>query len=83
MIGLSKEASIALPLSQLNVNEITLSLVNRYQNTWPLGIALISSGRVDVSPLITHHFTLEQTEDALLLGSTVPDSIKAVIHPQQ
>ena len=50
MIGMSKEASIALPLSQLNVNEITLSLVNRYQNTWPLGIALISSGRVDVLP---------------------------------
>ena len=83
MIGMSKEASIALPLSQLNVNEITLSLVNRYQNTWPLGIALISSGRVDVSPLITHHFTLEQTQDALLLGSTVADSVKAVIHPQQ
>ena len=83
MIGMSKEASIALPLSQLNVNEITLSLVNRYQNTWPLGIALISSGRVDVSPLITHHFTLDQTQDALLLASTVTDSVKAVIHPQQ
>ena len=83
MIGMSKEDAIALPLSQLNVNELTISLVNRYQNTWPLAIALISSGRVDVEPLITHHFPLAQTEDALLLGSTVPDSVKAVIHPQR
>lgn len=83
MIGLSKEERIPLPLSQLNVNEITISLVNRYQNTWPLGIALISSGRVDVDPLITHHFRLDQTEQALLLGRTVADSVKAVIHPQQ
>ncbi len=83
MIGMSKEEAIALPLSQLNVNELTISLVNRYQNTWPLAIALIASGRVDVDPLITHHFPLEQTEDALLLGSTVKDSVKAVIHPQR
>lgn len=83
MIGMSKEEAIALPLSQLNVNEITLSLVNRYRNTWPLGIALISSGRVDVTPLITHHFSLQQTQEAILLGSTVTDSVKAVIHPQQ
>ena len=83
MIGMSKESEIPLPLSQLNVNELTISLVNRYQNTWPLGIALISSGRVDVAPLITHHFPLEKTEEALLLGSTVSNSVKAVIHPQR
>lgn len=83
VIGLSKEEAIPLPLSQLNVNEITISLVNRYRNTWPLGIALIASGRVDVDPLVTHHFPLDQTRDALLLGRTVRDSIKAVIHPQQ
>ena len=83
VIGLSKEKSIGLPLSELNVNEITLNLVNRYNNTWPLAIELISSGRVDVAPLITHHFGLAQTEDALLLGSTVADSVKAIIHPQK
>ncbi|GAA3716843.1 NAD(P)-dependent alcohol dehydrogenase [Microlunatus aurantiacus] len=83
VIGLSKEQSIPLPLSQLNVNEISISLVNRYRNTWPLGISLIASGRVDVDPLITHHFPLAETRDALLLGRTVTDSIKAVIHPQQ
>lgn len=83
MIGMSKEEAIALPLSQLNVNELTISLVNRYRNTWPLAIALIASGRVDVEPLITHHFGLAETERALTLGSAVPDSVKAIIHPQR
>ena len=83
MIGMSKEDAVALPLAQLNPQELTISLVNRYNGTWPLAIALIASGRVDVDPLVTHHFGLDQTAEALLLGSHVPDSVKAVVHPQQ
>lgn len=83
MIGMSKEASIGLPLSQLNVNELTLALVNRYNHTWPLAIELVGSGRIDVAPLVTHHFPLVDAADALTLARRVPDSIKAVIHPQR
>lgn len=83
MIGMSKEEAIALPLSQLNVNELTLSLVNRYNHTWPLAIELVASGRIDVAPLVTHHFGLAEAADALTLGSRVTDSVKAVIHPQR
>lgn len=83
MIGMSKEELIGLPLSQLNPNELTISLVNRYNHTWPLAIELVSTGRIDVSPLVTHHFPLAETADALTLGSRVQDSVKAVIHPQQ
>jgi len=83
MVGMSKEDLIGLPLSQLNKNEVTLGTVNRYNNTWPIAIELVASGRVDVRPLITHHFTLEQTAEALTLAERVPDSVKAVVHPQQ
>lgn len=83
MVGMSKEELIGLPLAQLNPNELTLGTVNRYNNTWPTAIELVASGRVDVTPLITHHFALEQTADALTLTSRVTDSIKAIIHPQQ
>jgi L-iditol 2-dehydrogenase len=82
MIGMSKEESIGLPLAQLNVNELTISLVNRYNHTWPLAIELVSSGRIDVAPLVTHHFPLAESADALTLGSRVTDSVKAAIHPQ-
>lgn len=83
MVGMSKEEAIALPLAQLNPQELTISLVNRYAHTWPIAIDLVASGRVDLNPLITHHFRLDQTEEALMLGSHVPDSVKAIIHPQQ
>ncbi len=83
VVGMSKEEAIPLPLSQLNTQELTISLVNRYAHTWPLAIELVSSGRIDVTPLITHHFPLSQTEEALTLSSRVPDAVKAVIHPQQ
>jgi len=83
MIGMPKEELVGLPLSQLNVNELTISLVNRYNHTWPLAIELVASGRVDVLPLVTHHFGLADTAQALMLGKTVTDSVKAVIHPQR
>jgi L-iditol 2-dehydrogenase len=82
VIGVAKAETVALPLSSLNRTELTISLVKRYQNTWPLAIALVSSGRVNLNGLLTHEFTLSQTADALNLGATNPESLKAVIHPQ-
>jgi L-iditol 2-dehydrogenase len=82
MVGMPKQ-DVTLALSRLNVNELTIGLVNRYAHTWPTAIELISSGRVDVAPLVTHRFTLDETADALMLAKHVPDSVKAVIAPQQ
>jgi L-iditol 2-dehydrogenase len=73
VVGTSKEKAIALPLAQLNPQDLTISLVNRYAHTWPIAIELVSSARVHVTPLITHHFRLEQTEEALTLRSHVQD----------
>lgn len=82
MIGLPRE-SIELPVSFLNKKEVSLALVNRYQNTWPLGISLVSSGRVVVDHLQTHSFALKDTATALEIGSNDPQSLKAIIYPQQ
>lgn len=82
MVGMPKQA-VELPLSQLNSRELTIGLVNRYSHTWPIAIALVSSGRVDVKSIITHRFPLDRTEDAITLASRVPDSMKAIIYPQQ
>jgi len=82
MVGMPKQ-EVSLALSRLNVNELTIGLVNRYAHTWPTAIELISSGRVDVSSLVTHRFPLDETADAIMLAKHVPDSVKAVIAPQQ
>lgn len=82
MVGMPKQ-DVTLALSRLNVNELTIGLVNRYAHTWPIAIDLVSSGRVDVDSLVTHRFALDQTAEALMLAKTVPDSVKAMIAPQQ
>lgn len=83
VIGLSKAETVPLPLSVLNWKEITISMVNRYNNTWPLGIALVSSGRINLDGLVTHEFSLAQTAAALENTSTEPKSLKAMIYPQR
>jgi len=82
MVGMPKKP-VELPLSNLNVNELTLGLVNRYAHTWPTAIALISSGRVDAASIVTHHFGLDQAEAGITLLERDPQSMKAIIHPQQ
>lgn len=82
MVGMPKQ-DVSLALSRLNVRELTIGLVNRYAHTWPLAIELVASGRVDVASLVTHRFPLDQTADAIMLARNVPDSVKAVITPQQ
>lgn len=82
MVGMPKQA-VELPLSELNVNELTISLVNRYAHTWPTAIALVASGRVDVASLVTHRFPLDETADALMNAARVPSSMKSVVLPNR
>lgn len=82
MVGMPKKP-VELPLSNLNVNELTIGLVNRYAHTWPTAIALISSGRVDAASVVTHHFGIDEAEAGITLLERDPESMKAIIHPQQ
>jgi L-iditol 2-dehydrogenase len=82
MVGMPKN-DVELPLSRLNLKEVSIALVNRYAHTWPTAIELIAGGRVDVRRIVSHRFGLDGTADALLLASQVPDSLKAIVHPQR
>ena len=57
----------------------TVTGVFRYANTYPLALSLIGSGAVDVDAVVTHRLPVERAEEALTLGRTVPDSLKAVV----
>ena len=67
---------INVPLVQ--GRELTITGTFRYANTFPLALDLISSGAVDVASVITHHFDIDHTADALTLAVREPNSSKAI-----
>ena len=79
LVGLGAD-SIEIPIAHIQNNEIWLSGVFRYTNTWPLGISLIASGAIDLDILVTGRFGLADAEAALNAGRA-PGQLKAIVYP--
>jgi L-iditol 2-dehydrogenase len=64
----------------LSVNEIDLKFEYRYNNTWPKAIRLVAAGLIDLKPLVTHRFQLEDAVEAFAVASDITrGSIKVQI----
>jgi len=79
-MGPGEEASI--PLSFIQNREIILTGTFRYANTYADAIALVASGRIDLKPIITGHYTLAEAEQALQATQNDPANIKSVVVPK-
>jgi len=79
-MGPGEEASI--PLSFIQNREIILTGTFRYANTYADAIALVASGHIDLKPIITGHYTLAETEQALQATRSDPANIKSVVVPK-
>ena len=78
LIGMgADDVSINVPLVQ--GRELTITGTFRYANTYPLALELIASGAVDVAGVITHHFDIDHTADALTLAARDPNSLKSIV----
>jgi L-iditol 2-dehydrogenase len=53
----------------LSVNEINVRFQYRYANIWPRAIRLVNSGLVDLTSLVTHRFTIEESVEAFKTSS--------------
>lgn len=73
------EASI--PMSALQGREVEVTGTFRYVNTYPTAIALVASGKIDLDVLVTGHFGLDDTEEALLASRKDPHAIKSMVTP--
>ena len=55
----------------------------RCTDTYPTCLDLLATGKIDVKPMITHHFPLDQINEAINTGLTDPTAIKVIVHPNQ
>lgn len=80
LVGLGKEMA-NLPIVNAAVREVDIRGVFRYCNTWPTAINMISSGQINVKPLVTHRFPIDKAYEAFDLtrrGEAVKVMIKCM-----
>ncbi|ERS99690.1 L-iditol 2-dehydrogenase [Sporothrix schenckii 1099-18] len=68
VIGVGRN-EIRMPFMRASVREVDLQFQYRYSNTWPRAIRLVQSGLVDLKPLVTHRFKLEDAVEAFRTSS--------------
>ncbi|XP_018562527.1 sorbitol dehydrogenase isoform X1 [Anoplophora glabripennis] len=80
LVGLGK-FEMTLPLTSALIREVDIRGVFRYNNDYPTAIEMVRSGKINVKPLITHHYTLEDTLKAFHTAKTQEGNpIKVLIH---
>ncbi|PFH50979.1 hypothetical protein AMATHDRAFT_60191 [Amanita thiersii Skay4041] len=68
VIGVGKDEQV-FPFMHLSANEIDVQFQYRYANQYPKAIRLIAGGLINVKPLVTHRFKLEDAIAALHLAA--------------
>ncbi|KAF9613227.1 hypothetical protein IFM89_006328 [Coptis chinensis] len=73
---------MTIPLTPAAAREVDIVGIFRYKNTWPLCLDLLSSGKIDVKPLITHRFgfTQSELEKAFETSAQGGDAIKVMFN---
>ncbi|KAH3669231.1 hypothetical protein OGAPHI_001352 [Ogataea philodendri] len=80
VIGVGREIINNFPFMHLSFGEVDVKFINRYHQSWPAVIRLISDGIVDVKSFVTHRFPLEKAAEAITLSSDPKNgSIKVII----
>lgn len=81
LIGMG-HIQMSVPLTPAAAREVDVVGVFRYKNTWPLCLELLTTGKVDVKPLITHRFGFSQkeVEEAFETSASGGNAIKVMFN---
>lgn len=68
----------------MRLQKVCLIVPSFFDPSYPKALALVASGAVNVKPLITHHFKLEQSLEAFETSRTgAGGAIKVMIHCEE
>lgn len=81
VVGMGPGEEMSVPMSFIQNNEIKLTGIFRYANTYQDAIALVAAGQIDLKSIISGYYSLEQTEQALQAAKNDPGNIKPVVIP--
>lgn len=80
LIGMPPNDTASLNINDMIVREIKLRPIFRYNNTFPTGVNLLASGKVDVKPLISKRFQLPEVPQAFEYVASHRDTcVKAIV----
>jgi L-iditol 2-dehydrogenase len=80
LVGMAQNDMKVPMLDIVGRKEIDIKGVFRYRNTWPKTLALVASGRINVAPLITHRYTIEEAVEAFEHSMSMRDgAVKVMI----
>ena len=81
IIGIPSVDRISFEVATMRRKELTIQNVRRQNHCVEAATALVASGQVNIDPMMTHHFSLDQSKDAFDLVEGYRDGvIKAMVH---
>eukprot|EP00794_Sanderia_malayensis_P000088 gene88-692_t len=79
IVGLGK-ANVTLPIVNALTREVDIRGIFRYANCYPTALEMISSGKINIKPMITHRFSLKDCLSAFQTSHEGRDgAIKVII----
>lgn len=80
LTGIPEVDRVSFVIDQMRRKEITLRNVRRQNGCVERALALVEDERVNIAPLITHHFSFDETQQAFDLVAAYADGVvKAVV----
>ena len=79
-IGRGAKDELSIPFFETMDREVDVIGVFRYRHAYPKAIAMLAAGLINVSPLISHHFELQDAQDAFEMVEKAADgAIKVML----
>ncbi len=75
-------APVELDMLNLLMRELQITAAMEYPVEFPQVIDMLSSGEVDVSPLVSHHFPLSQFDEAFAQAQRQDETVKVLVDCQ-